>query len=64
MSIMLAAADLVDPEAGTPSVGDCRTWSAALGVPEDRECAILVALGYPSERGLEPSSGASGTDGT
>jgi hypothetical protein len=23
-------------------------------VPEDRECAILVALGYPADRPLEP----------
>ena len=53
MSIMLAAADL-GIGSGHASVGDQALVRSLLGVPDDRECAILVALGYPAERRLEP----------
>jgi len=53
MSIMLAAADL-GIGSGHASVGDQALVRSLLGVPEDRECAILVALGYPVDRPLEP----------
>ena len=53
MSIMLAAADL-GVGSGHASVGDQDLVRSLLGMPEDRECAILVALGYPAERRLEP----------
>ena len=53
MSIMLAATDL-GIGSGHASVGDQTLARSVLGVPEDRECAILVALGYPADRPLEP----------
>ena len=53
MSIMLAATDL-GIGSGHASVGDQALARSVLGVPEDRECAILVALGYPADRPLEP----------
>jgi nitroreductase len=53
MSIMLAAADL-GIGSGHASVGDQDLVRTLLGMPKDRECAILVALGYPAERGLQP----------
>ena len=53
MSIMLAAADL-GIGSGHASVGDQALVRSLLGMPEDRECPILVALGYPAERRLEP----------
>jgi nitroreductase len=53
MSIMLAAADL-GIGSGHASVGDQALVRSLLGVPEDRECAILVALGFPADRPLEP----------
>lgn len=53
MSIMLAATDL-GIGSGHASVGDQALVRSILGVPEDRECAILIALGYPAERRLEP----------
>jgi len=53
MSIMLTAADL-GIGSGHASVGDQALVRSVLGVPEDRECAILVALGYPVDRPLEP----------
>jgi len=53
MSIMLAAADL--------GVGSCHAAVTdqplarrILGLPEDRSCAWLVALGYPAGRPLRP----------
>jgi nitroreductase len=39
---------------GHASPGDQALVRRVLGVPEDRECAILVALGYPADRPLEP----------
>lgn len=53
MSMMLAAADL-GIGSGHASVGDQPLARQILGLPEDRECAILVALGYPRERPLRP----------
>lgn len=53
MSIMLAAADL-GIGSGHASVGDQALARRVLGLPEDRECAMLVALGYPADRPLEP----------
>jgi nitroreductase len=53
MSIMLAAADL-GIGSGHASVGDQDLARAILGVPEDRECAILIALGFPAGRPLQP----------
>jgi nitroreductase len=53
MSIMLAAADL-RIGSGHASVGDQALARRILGLPEDREVAILVALGYPADRPLKP----------
>ena len=53
MSIMVAAADL-GIGSGHASVGDQPMARRILGVPEDREVAILVALGYPADRPLKP----------
>lgn len=53
MSIMLAASDL-GIGSGHASVGDQALVREVLGVPEDRECAMFVALGYPADRPLEP----------
>jgi len=53
MSIMLAATDL-GIGSGHASIGDQRLARRILGVPEDRECVMLVALGYPAERPLSP----------
>lgn len=53
MSIMLAAADL-GIGSGHASVGDQDLARSILGVPEDRECAIFIALGFPVGRRLEP----------
>jgi nitroreductase len=53
MSIMLAAADL-GIGSGHASVDDQALARRILGMPEDREVAILVALGYPAGRPLKP----------
>lgn len=53
MSIMLAAADL-GIGSGHASVDDRALARRILGLPEDREVAILVALGYPAGRPLKP----------
>jgi nitroreductase len=53
MSIMLAATDL-GIGSGHASVGDQALVRGVLGLPDDRECAIFVALGYPADRRLEP----------
>ena len=55
MSIMLVAADL-GIGSGHASVGDQAMARRILGLPEDREVAILVALGYPTGRPLKPIS--------
>lgn len=53
MSIMLAAADL-GIGSGHASVDDQVLARDVLGLPEDRECAMLIALGHPAERPLRP----------
>ena len=53
MSIMLAAADL-GIGSGHASVGDQALARRILALPDDREVAILVALGYPADRPLTP----------
>jgi nitroreductase len=53
MSIMLAAADL-GIGSGHASVGDQALARQILGLPEDRECAWLIALGYPADGPLSP----------
>ena len=53
MSIMLAAADL-GIGSGHASVGDQALARSVLGLPEDRECVVLVDLGYPADRPLGP----------
>jgi nitroreductase len=53
MSIMLAAADL-GIGSGHASVGDQALARRILGLPDARECPILIALGYPAGRRLEP----------
>jgi nitroreductase len=51
MSVMLAAADL---GIGTchSAVGDQALVRRVLGIPEDRECVLLLSLGYPAGRPL------------
>jgi nitroreductase len=53
MSVMLAAADLGigSAHAGVHDQGLARRL---LGVPEDRFCGLLVALGVPADRPLTP----------
>jgi nitroreductase len=53
MSIMLAAADL-GIGSSHASVGDQDLVRRVLGIPEDRETQVLIALGYPSRRPLRP----------
>jgi nitroreductase len=53
MSIMLAAADLGIGSCHA-SVGDQALARRVLGLPEDRECPLLVSLGYPKDRVLAP----------
>jgi len=53
MSIMLAAADL-GIGSGHAAVGDQALARRILGLPDDRECAWLVAVGYPADRPLAP----------
>jgi nitroreductase len=53
MNMMLAAADL-GIGTGHSSVGDQDLARELLGLPEDRFCAYLIALGHPSDRPLRP----------
>lgn len=53
MSIMLAAADLRIGSSHA-SVGDQSLARRVLGFPENRECAMLIALGSPADRPLRP----------
>jgi nitroreductase len=55
MSIMLAAADL-GIGSGHAGVGDQDLACRLLGLPADRTCAFLIALGYPAGRPLAPIS--------
>ena len=56
MSIMLAAADL-GIGSGHASIGDQALVRSLLGIPEDREPATLIALGFPADRPLAPIAG-------
>jgi nitroreductase len=53
MSIMFAAADLGIGSCHA-SVGDQVLARGVLGLPEDRECPVLISLGYPADRPLAP----------
>jgi nitroreductase len=53
MSIMLAAADL-GVGSGHASIGDQELVRELLGIPGDREPAMLIALGSPADRLLTP----------
>jgi nitroreductase len=53
MSIMLAAADLGIGSAHA-AVRDQELARRVLGLPEDRFCAYLIALGDPADRPLSP----------
>ncbi|HLH69826.1 MAG TPA: nitroreductase family protein [Candidatus Dormibacteraeota bacterium] len=53
MSMMLAAADL-GIGSGHAAVEDQDLARRLLGLPEDRFCAWLIALGYPADRPLAP----------
>ncbi|GIV01125.1 MAG: nitroreductase [Actinomycetota bacterium] len=53
MAMMLAAADL-GIGSSHAAVGDQALARELLGLPADRECAMLLALGYPAGRPLRP----------
>lgn len=53
MSIMLAAADM-GIGSGHAAVHDQDLARELLGLPDDRFCAWLIALGYPADGALDP----------
>jgi nitroreductase len=53
MAMLLAATDL-GIGSGHSAVGDQDACRRILGIPADRTCAYLVALGYPADRPLAP----------
>jgi len=53
MSIMIEAADL-GIGSGHSAVGDQDLARRLLGLPADRRCAFLIALGHPADRPLAP----------
>jgi nitroreductase len=53
MSMMVAAADL-GIGSGHSAVAEQELARRVLGLPEDRFCAWLIALGYPADRPLAP----------
>ncbi len=53
MSVMLAAADLGIGSCHS-AVGDQDLVRELLELPADRECILLLSLGYPAERPLSP----------
>jgi nitroreductase len=53
MAMMLAAVDL-DVGSGHSAVADQEQARNVLGLPGDRFCAYLVALGYPADGPLRP----------
>src|SRR3954454_18447347 len=53
MAMMLAATDL-GIGSGHSAVDDQDACRRILGVPQDRFCAYMLALGYPSDRPLRP----------
>jgi nitroreductase len=55
MAMMLAATDL-GIGSGHSAIGDQEACRRILGIPEDRICAYMLALGYPADRPLKPMS--------
>jgi nitroreductase len=53
MAMMLAATDL-GVGSGHSAIGDQEACRRILGIPEDRICAYMLALGYPADRPLKP----------
>lgn len=53
MAMMLAATDL-GVGSGHSAIGDQEACRRILGIPEDRICAYMLALGYPADRPLTP----------
>ena len=53
MSMMLAATDLGIGSAHA-AIGDQEACRRILETPADRQCAYMIALGYPAERPLRP----------
>ena len=53
MSMMIAAADLGIGSCHS-AIGDQAMARTLLGFPEDRECVIILSLGYPAARPLSP----------
>ena len=53
MTMMLAATDL-GIGSGHSAIGDQEECRRILGIPEDRICAYMLALGYPADRPLKP----------
>jgi nitroreductase len=53
MAMMLAATDL-GVGSGHSAIGDQEASRRILGIPEDRVCAYMLALGYPADRPLKP----------
>jgi nitroreductase len=53
MAMMLAATDL-RIGSGHSAIGDQEACRRILGIPEDRICAYMLALGYPADRPLKP----------
>jgi len=51
MSMMIAAADLGIGSCHS-AIGDQAVARAMLGLPDDRECVIILSLGYPAARPL------------
>ena len=53
MAMMLSAADL-GIGSGHSAIGDQVVCRRILGIPENRICAYMLALGYPADRPLKP----------
>ncbi len=53
MAMMLVATDL-GIGSGHSAVGDQQACRDLLGVPDDRTCAYMLALGYPADRPIAP----------
>jgi nitroreductase len=53
MAMMLAATDL-GIGSGHSAIGDQDACQRILGIPQDRICAYMLALGYPADRPLRP----------
>jgi nitroreductase len=53
MSMMIAAADLGIGSCHS-AIGEQAVARSMLGFPDDRECVIILSLGYPAARPLSP----------